>query len=330
MKLDGASVLITGGAGFIGSHIADRLVEAGCARVVCLDNLIRGSRDNLSTALASGRVELVEGDIRDRELVSRLVAEADLVYHEAALRITHCAAEPRAAMEIMGQATYDLFERCCAAGVRKVVYASSASIYGLAETFPTPESQNPYDNRTLYGALKSFGEGVLRSFHDMYGLNYVALRYFNVYGPRMDMHGKYTEVLVRWMERISEGKGPVIFGDGQQTMDCVNVRDVARANVLAAASDATDRAYNVASGAETSLRGLARALSAVMGRPDLRPLHEGERAINPVPRRLADVSRARDELGFTASVSLEEGLAELVEWWKSQRSAMGVMEGAAE
>src|SRR5207253_2936767 len=187
------------------------------------------------------------------------------------------------------------------------VAASSASIYGMADKFPTDELHHPYNNRTLYGAAKSFNEGLLRSFNDMYGLDYVALRYFNVYGPRMDVHGAYTEVLIRWMEAIAAGRAPVIFGDGTQTMDFVHVKDVARANVLAASSSATDVVFNVATGVETSLAQLARMLLAVMGSPG-QPDYAPARTVNPVPRRLADVKRAQVQLGFEAEVSLLDGL----------------------
>lgn len=316
----GSKVLITGGAGFVGSRIIDLLVEAGCGEIVCVDNMIRGRPENLSAALASGRVRLVQGDIRDRPLMTKLIGGTDVVFHQAALRITHCAAEPRQAMEVMADATFTLLEQCVDAGIRKVVMASSASVYGMAEDFPTKERHHPYGNRTLYGAAKSFAEGLLRSFNDMYGLDYIALRYFNVYGPRMDLHGRYTEVIVRWMERIERGEPPIIFGDGTQTMDFVHVDDVARANLLAAAATVSDVALNVGSGSETSLAELARLLCDAMGRPDLVPEHAAERAVNPVQRRLADVDAARRLIGFAAQVPLEDGLRELVDWWRRQSS----------
>jgi UDP-glucose 4-epimerase len=327
--LRGRRCLVTGGAGFVGSHIIDLLVAAGCDEIVAVDNMVRGRPENLARAMrGSNRVRLVEGDIRDAALMKGLVDGADIVFHQGALRITQCAQEPRTAFEVMVGATYDLFEHCVAAKVRKVVYASSASVYGMAQEFPTTESQNPYDNRTLYGAAKAFGEGLLRSFNDMHGLPYVALRYFNVYGPRMDIHGRYTEVLVRWMDRLAAGLPPIIFGDGLQTMDMIHVRDVARANVLAAAAPASDVALNVGSGTETSLLGLAELISEVMGRPGLSPVFQEARAVNPVPRRLADVSAARDAIGFEASVPLSEGLAELVGWWREEKVLMPV-QGAA-
>jgi UDP-glucose 4-epimerase len=211
-----------------------------------------------------------------------------------------------------------VFEAALEAGVAKVVASSSASVYGLADEFPTPETQHPYHNDTFYGAAKTFNEGMLRSFHAMSGLDYVALRYFNVYGPRMDAHGKYTEVLIRWMERIEAGQPPLIFGDGLQTMDFVHVADIARANILAAEADVTDRVYNIATGTETSLLELAEALQLVMG--STQPLEFGpERVGVNVTRRLADISAAERDLAWKPSISLHEGLTDLVAWWRGQR-----------
>ncbi|MFY9976444.1 MAG: NAD-dependent epimerase/dehydratase family protein, partial [Chromatiaceae bacterium] len=260
----------------------------------------------------------IEADIRDRALMEELVSQSDLVFHMAALRITQCAENPRLAMEVMADATFDLLELCVKHKVEKVVAASSASVYGMAETFPTTEAHHPYNNWTLYGAAKVFNEGLLRSFHHMYGLDYAAMRYFNVYGPRMDIHGVYTEVLIRWMERIAAGEPPVIFGDGHQTMDFVYIEDVARANVLAAKADVTDEVFNVASGTETSLRQLAEMLSRVMG-ADLDLEFQAARKVNPVQRRLADVVKALRLIGFESTVPLEEGLERLVDWWKAQQ-----------
>jgi UDP-glucose 4-epimerase len=320
--LKGKRVLVTGGAGFIGSHIVDLLCDEGCLEIVALDNMVRGRAENLERALGRGPVRLVHGDIRDGGLMAALVKSADIVFHQAALRITHCAAEPRLAMEIMVQSTFDLLELCVKHEVEKVVAASSASVYGMADEFPTTERQHPYDNRTLYGAAKAFNEGLLRAFNDMYGLDYVAFRYFNVYGNRMDIHGRYTEVLIRWMERLDAGLPPIIFGDGQQTMDFVHVRDVARANILGARSKISDEVFNVASGTETSLVGLAQSLATVMGRGHLSPEFAPERSVNPVPRRLASTAKAEQMLDFGSTVALDAGLSELVDWWRSERDAL--------
>jgi UDP-glucose 4-epimerase len=315
--------LITGGLGLVGSHIADRLVEQGAGEVIVLDDLSRGRRSNLAWAEANGRVRVVEGDIRDRRLVGRLADGVDVVFHQAALRITRCAEEPRLAVDVLVNGTFNVLEAAVDARVRKVVAASSASVYGMAERFPTREDHHPYANDTIYGAAKAFNEGLLRSFHAMHGLDYVALRYFNVYGPRMDIHGVYTEVLVRWMERIAAGRPLLIDGDGRQTMDFVHVADVARANLLAATADVTDEVFNVASGSETSLVELARALRQAM-EADVPVEHGPARAVNAVTRRLADTTRARERLGFEAEVGLDEGLRSLVDWWQAQREEVVV------
>jgi UDP-glucose 4-epimerase len=320
LDFSGRKALVTGGAGMVGSTIVDELVAAGAKQVVILDNLTRGKRENLSWAQANGDILLVEGDIRDRNLLQALLTkDIDLVFHQAAIRITQCAEDPRLALEVLVDGTFNVLEAAVSADVEKVVAASSASVYGLAESFPTTEDHHPWGNRTLYGAAKVFNEGLLRSFNEMYGLDYVALRYFNVYGPRMDVHGVYTEVLVRWMERIEAGAPPLILGSGEQTMDFVYVTDVARANLLAAKSPVSDQVFNIAAGRETSLRELASLLSEVMG-ADLPPEYGPERSVNAIPRRLADVSSARAALGFEARVGLREGLEQLVAWWRSIRA----------
>ena len=316
--LAGKDFLVTGGAGTIGSEIVDQLVAAGAGHVDVLDNLVRGRRENIQRALASGRVSLVEGDVRDVRLVGELTAGKDIVFHQAAIRITQCAEEPRLAFDVLAQGTFNVLEAAVAARVPKIVAASSASVYGTAEEFPTGERHHPYNNDTLYGAAKTFNEGMARSFRAMYGIDYVMLRYFNVYGPRMDVHGAYTEVLVRWMERIADGLPPLVFGDGSQSMDFIFTRDIARANLLAAASPVTEGTYNIARGEETTLLQLAKALLRVMD-SDLAVEHGPERAVNGVVRRLADTAAASADLGFTASVGLEEGLRELVTWWRPLR-----------
>ena len=319
MNIDGATILVTGGAGLIGSTTIDLLLrDHNPGRIVIFDNMTRGTAANVEDALQDPRVKLVAGDIRDREQVEHVTAGADAVIHLAALRITACAVQPREAFDVMCAGSYNVIEAAQAAGVRKVIAASTASIYGLADEFPTTERHHPYNNRTWYGAAKVMLEGLLRSFNEMHGLPYVAFRYFNAYGPRMDIHGKYTEVLVRWMERLEAGQPPLILGDGTQTMDFVYVEDIARANVLGLISDVSDDVFNVASGVETSLNDLAAVLSRVMGR-SVPPEYGPERAVNPVPRRLASTEKARRLLGFEAQVTLDEGLRRLVTWWRAQR-----------
>jgi UDP-glucose 4-epimerase len=312
-ELAGSRVLITGGAGFVGSHIADALVDEGVGEIVVLDNLVRGERNHLASAASRGNVTFVEGNICDRELVGRLMDGVDYVYHEAALRITHCAESPREGHAVMFDGAFNVYEAAVQAGVKKIVTASSASVYGEASYLPMDEG-HPFNNRTLYGAGKIANEYLLRSLNEMSGIPYVALRYFNVYGPRMDIHGVYTEVMIRWMDRIDQGLPPLIFGDGLQTMDFVYVRDVAHANVAAMKSDASDEAFNVASGTQTSLNELAALLCEVMGRPELQAEYHEERKVNPVRNRLGGTERARERLGFVTTTSLRDGLEALVAW----------------
>jgi UDP-glucose 4-epimerase len=321
MNLDGANILVTGGCGLIGSTTIDEILATSSPqKIVIFDNLSRGSMRNVGNILKDDRVELVTGDIRDARAVQQVTAGIDAVIHMAAIRITACAADTREAMEVMCDGTYNVMEAAHTCGVRKILAASSASVYGMADTFPTTEDHHPYNNRTWYGTSKVMLEGLLRSFNDMYDTNYVAMRYFNVYGPRMDIHGKYTEVLVRWMQRIAEGVPPLILGDGKTSMDFIYIEDLARANVLALKSDVSDEVFNVASGVETSLNQLAAALMKVMGAdPSMVPEYGPERSVNAVARRLADTSKAQRLLGFKSQTDLEEGLRRLVEWWASNK-----------
>ena len=326
-SLKGATALVTGGAGTIGSTVVDQLLAAGVGEIRVLDNLVRGRRANIADALADPRTRLVEGDIRDRDLVHDLTLGSDLVFHLAAIRITQCAEEPRLANEVLIDGTFNVVEAAAEHHVGKIVASSSAAVYGLAEEFPTTERHHPWDNDTFYGWAKVMNEGMLKSFRAMQGLDYVALRYFNVYGPRMDIHGLYTEVLIRWMQRIAAGQPPLIFGDGAQTMDFVYTTDIARANVLAAASDVVEGVYNIASEQETSLRGLAEALLRTMG-SDLSIEFGPERQVNGVTRRLASTEAARRDLGWTATVGLDEGLHRLVDWWLVEREHDAELSGA--
>jgi len=316
LDLAGARVLVTGGAGLVGSTIVDQLGATDVAEVVVLDDFSRGTLRNLAEVDLGARLTIVEGDIRDRTAVQRVTEGIDVVFHQAAIRITQCAEDPRLAVDVLVNGAFTVFEAAIRAGVRRVVAASSASVYGQAEVIPTDEDHHPWANDTIYGAAKAFDEGMLRALHRTQGLDYVALRYFNVYGPRMDTHGVYTEVLVRWMERIEAGLAPVIHGAGDQTMDFVHVADVARANLLAATAPVTDRTFNVGTGTATSLLELAEALCTAMG-ADVAPEHTGGRAHVAVAHRRAETRRARDELGFTSAISLAEGLEDLVRWWRA-------------
>jgi UDP-glucose 4-epimerase len=315
VELKGKTVLVTGGCGLIGSTIVDQLIrDEHVTRIRILDNLSRGTLLNIEWAQAHGNVELIRKDIRSFADIRPHFDGVDVVFHQAAIRITACAEQWRECLEVLVDGTFNVVEACVQAKVQRLVAASSASVYGMADRFPTTEDCSLANNRTWYGAAKIANEALYRSFHDMTGLNYVALRYFNVYGPRMDAFGKYTEVLIRWLDCLDMGVRPKIFGDGSQTMDFVFSEDVARANVLAARSEVADEVCNVASGTETSLLELLQALLKITGHEDVEPEFLPERKVNPVPRRLGDARKAERLLGFTCCIGLAEGLRRLVEW----------------
>lgn len=323
--IEGAKILITGGAGFVGSTTADQLLEAGAAEVRVLDNFVRGNRRNLSSASRSGNLVIVEGDVRDAELVDSLTKGVDYVVHMAALRITRCAEVPREGIEVLIDGLTNVLESAVRHGIKKIVAASSASVYGNPSYLPMDEL-HPFNNRTLYGAGKIANEQMLRAYYEMSKLDYVAFRYFNVYGPRMDIDGVYTEVLIRWIDAIQNGNSPKIFGDGTQSMDFVYVEDVARANVAGLVSNATDEVFNVGTGVQTSLNQLVELLLRVCD-STLEPQYLAARTVNNVQSRRAAVEKAENLLGFKASVDLESGMRNLVEWCGQAKAEMALAGG---
>jgi UDP-glucose 4-epimerase len=313
IELGGSRVLVTGGAGFIGSFIVDQMIEAGADHVTVVDDFVRGRHENVADAVGTGRVEVVEGDIRDATLVDRLTDGCDLVFHQAALRITQSAEEPLRAIQVMVNGTQNILESARRHGVKKIAAASTASVYGDPSYLPMDE-QHPFNNRTLYGAAKIANEQIMRAYNEMYGLEYVMFRPFNVYGPRMDVFGAYTEVMIRWLERLSRGEPPIIFGDGLQTMDFIYVEDVAEAYVKAMAADVSDEVFNCGTGVETSLRELCILLCAAAGYPNVEPVYAPARTVANVSRRQACTKKARERVGFEARTGLPEGLAKLARW----------------
>ncbi|MBD3308788.1 NAD-dependent epimerase/dehydratase family protein [candidate division KSB3 bacterium] len=314
----GANILITGGAGFVGSFLVEELLPYQPANIYILDNLFRGSYENMRGFLDHPAVEFIHDDIRHQEVVDRYMAKSEYCFHLAALRINACAADPQAGYDVMIHGTFHVIDSAKRHGIKKLIYSSSASIYGLAQHFPTPETDHPYDNQTFYGAAKLFGEQLLRSYSAMYGLNYIALRYFNIYGPRMDTDGKYTEVMIKWLDCIRENRPPLIYGDGSTTMDFVHVQDVARANVLALLSEQTDETCNIACERETSLKELLDLLLS-LNHSSLQPEYRPENTVNPVTRRLGRIEKAAKLLGYTPTIPLEQGLEDLSEWYFAKK-----------
>jgi UDP-glucose 4-epimerase len=313
-------ILITGGAGLIGSHIAELVAGEAPREIVVLDNFVRGRRENLTAAGEIFPITVIEGDICDTKVLSRAMEDIDIVFHQAATHVAQSADEPRLALEVMSTGTFNVLEAAVGAGVTRLVAASSGSAFGASDSFPMSEHRQAPNSLTFYGAAKAFNEAMLASFADRHGLNYVALRYFNVYGPRMDAHGIYSEVLIRWMERIEAGLPPIIHGDGSQAVDFVHVRDVARANVLAAKAEIIDEVFDIGSRVETSTVELARRLATVMGSP-MQPVHT-HRSGATSSRRPADTGKAAKLLGFESEVMLDEGLRDLVAWWRSEKQAV--------
>ena len=311
MDLTNARIVLVGGAGFVGSHIVDRLLRESVAEVIVFDNFVRGTRDNIAGSMSSPRVRVVEGSIGDREAVRNVLHGADGVFLLASLWLGECVSEPRSAWEINTLGTWNVIEACQDLGVKRIVYSSSASVYGNALFTPMTED-HPFNNRTTYGATKIANEQMLRAIHDQHGLDYVGLRYMNIYGPRMDYHGTYVSVIMKVLDRIFAGERPVIFGDGTQVYDFVYVEDVADANVLGMKADCTDEFFNVGMGVATSINELVAALISITGsslEAEYRP-----QAQSFVTHRLGSIDKAERMLGFRATTPLIEGLRRVVAW----------------
>jgi len=315
-SLDDARILLVGGAGFVGSHIVDQLVEEPVAEIVVLDNFVRGTAANLEKAMRDPRVRVVDGSVTDRPLLAELMGNADYCVHLAALWLGECVAEPRSALEVNVVGTYNVIEAAQEAGIARVVYSSSASVYGDALFTPMTED-HPFNNRTMYGATKIAGEQFFRAFNEQHGLDYVGLRYMNVYGPRMDYKGTYVSVIMKVLDRLDEGLPPIIFGNGTQCYDFIHVEDIARANVLALKSDATDRFYNIGMGVKTSLNELVALILEITGQ-NLEIEYRPE-AQSFVTHRIGSTEQAAADLGFTARIPLEEGLRSVIEWRRQDK-----------
>jgi UDP-glucose 4-epimerase len=317
-ELDNSRILVIGGAGFVGSHIVDQLLEEPVREVVVLDNFVRGIRENLAAAAGDERVTIVEGSLLDTDLLGELMTGTDYVFHLAALWLYECVHESRSAVEVNIVGTFNVIEAAQAAGVKKVVYSSSASVYGDALETPMTE-EHPFNNRTTYGATKIAGEQLFRSFNEQHGLDYVGLRYMNVYGPRMDYKGTYVSVIMKVLDKIEAGEAPQIFGDGSQAYDFVHVSDVARANILALKSDATDVNLNVGTGVKTTIKELVDALLEVTG-SDIAPEYLPQEEMF-VTHRVGSTELSEELTGFRAEIPYVDGLRSVVEWRARDKAA---------
>ena len=322
MDLKNKKIVVVGGAGLIGSHTVDKLLDEDVKEILIYDNMTRGNKGNLSVALKDSRVSIhnVGGDILQTDILQDAFKNADGVFHLAALWLLQCHDYPRSAFDVNIKGTFNVMEACVAQGVKRLVYSSSASVYGDAEYEPMDEN-HPFNNKNFYGATKIAGEAMLRSFHHRYGLNYVGLRYMNVYGPRQDYHGAYMAVIMKMLDALDKNENPVVFGDGSEAFDFVAVKDCGFANVCAMKALSSDEFYNVGTGIRTSLKELAELLIE---------LTESKCKINYLKRdqntfvknRVGSVDKAEKDIGYKASISLKEGLQQLIEWRKSHQEGL--------
>lgn len=310
-QIEGSTIAVIGGAGFIGSHIVDQLLDEGVERVIVIDNFVRGTRGNLASAARDPRVEIREGSILDLPFLEQVMEESDYAFHLAALWLHECVHHPRDAVDVNALGTFNVIDAAQRANVGKVVYSSSASVYGDALAIPMTED-HPFNNRTLYGATKIAGEQFFRAINEQHGLDYVGLRYMNVYGPRMDYKGTYVSVIMKVLDKIEAGEAPVVFGDGSQAYDFVHVDDVARANILALKSDASDVFLNVGMGVQTTINELVERLLALTG-SDLQPEYLPQEQMF-VTNRIGSTELAEELTGFRAAIKLDEGLGSVIEW----------------
>ncbi|HEV2547555.1 MAG TPA: NAD-dependent epimerase/dehydratase family protein [Stellaceae bacterium] len=314
MDLRGKKFVVIGGAGLIGSHTVDLLAREDVSEIVVYDNFARGTHENLAEAMRDPRVRIFEvgGDVCQTDILEAALTGAHCVFHFAALWLLQCHEFPRAAFDVNIGGTFNVLEACKNKGVRRLVLSSSASVYGDAVEEPITED-HPFNNKNFYGATKIAGEAMARAFHHRYGLNFVGLRYMNVYGPRQDYRGAYVAVIMKMLDAIDRGEGPTILGDGSEAFDFVAVEDCARANLCAMRAEAVDRFYNVGTGKRTSLRELAELLLRLTG---------SNQAIKYAPRsqatlvrnRIGSPERASREIGFNARIELEQGLTRLIAW----------------
>lgn len=315
MDLNDKKIALIGGAGLVGSHIVDQLIDEPVAEIVVYDNFVRGSRTNLAKAFESRKVKVVEASMTNSDDLQRNLEGVDGVFLLASLWLGECVNEPRTAWEVNVMGSWNVVETCQQLGIKRVVYSSSASVYGNALFTPMTE-EHPYNNRTTYGATKIAIEQMFRAVYEQHKLPYIGNRYMNIYGPRMDYEGTYVSVIMKALDRIFEGKPPIIFGDGMQMYDFIYVKDVAEANILGMKANCTDEFFNISMGVGTTINELVDMLLEITGstlKPEYRPQEQSF-----VTQRIGSTEKAERLLGFKAKTSLLEGLRQVVEWRKNQ------------
>jgi len=319
MDLQGKKIVVIGGGGLIGSHTVDLLTKEDVSEIVVFDNFVRGTTENLSEALRDPRVKLFEagGDICQTDILKSALEGADGVFHFAALWLLQCYDFPRAAFDVNIHGTFNVLEACIALNVKRLVYSSSASVYGDAVEEPMTED-HPFDNKNFYGATKIAGEAMAHAYHHRYGLPYVGLRYMNVYGPRQDYRGAYIAVIMKMLDAIDKGEALKVYGDGSQAYDFIYVGDCAAANVCAMKAETVDRYYNVGTGKRTTIKELAELMVELTGTDQgIEYVPEGQTFVK---NRIGCPKRAKEEIGFEASADLKKGIKELIDWRKTHKA----------
>jgi len=319
MELGGKKFLVTGGAGFIGSHLVDSLLLEDVEEVIVFDNFIRGGLYNLKDALKDGRVKLfeVKGDITREDEIDHALKNVDGVFHTASLCLTHCQDFPGSGFDVNIRGTFNVANACVKNRVKRMVFSSSSSVYGNARYSPIDE-EHPFDNKNFYGASKIAGEALCRAFFNKYKLPYVSLRYMNVYGPRQDYLGIYVAVIIKVIDRLQQNLSPEIIGDGTQAFDFVYVKDVCRANILAMKSEKSDQAYNISSGKQTTITDMTKKIIQIMEK-DMDIIYKDTQDHTLVTNRIGSTDKAKNELNFIAMTDLEKGLRETIKWKLSDR-----------
>ena len=319
MNISGKNILVTGGAGFIGSHLVDMLLKEDIAKVVVFDNFVRGGTHNLKHALKDDRLELfqVKGDITSIDEVNAVTKEVDGVFHLASLSLPYCQEYPRSALNVNIIGTFNLLDACIRNNVRRIVFTSSSSVYGNAVYSPMDE-KHPFEYRDIYAATKLAGETLFRAFYYKYGLEYVALRFMNIYGPRLDYSGAYVAIIMKIIDSLENNLSPIIYGDGSQAFDFVFVKDACRSLILAMNSSLTCNAYNISSGKQISILDLCKSIQKIMNKNIPIELLSKDADKYLVSNRIGSTEKAKSELGFEVSVSLENGLEQVIDWKLNQ------------